>query len=374
MDIDWNIIKFLWPTSKKFRNIISPPANLFHATLLVRKSYFGVVTMYKMHCRLIFISLMILLGLSASRSACAELVKGIYLTQTTLENTKYLTYLINQAKTVGINTFVVDLEIPSKKYQKNIRLIKENNLHYVARIIVFPTSRHPEQMIDQSYWEKRYNLVATAISYGAQEIQLDYIRYTSKQPASSENAKHVIHVVEFFKKKVTPQGISLQADVFGISSYGESKHIGQNLKMMANTVDALCPMVYPSHFEPFRIHAVTPYETVYRSLRALRTQFANNLPVKIYAYIEISNYRYPLPGAERRAYVVAQMKAVKDAGANGWYVWSAHNKYGFLFSLLKELSQHDEGTGIKNAAAEITFIKAATPSDSKVEEAKAIHT
>jgi hypothetical protein len=144
--------------------------------------------------------------------------------------------------------------------------------------------------------------------------------------------------------------------------------------MMANTVDALCPMVYPSHFEPFRIHAVTPYETVYRSLRALRTQFANNLPVKIYAYIEISNYRYPLPGAERRAYVVAQMKAVKDAGANGWYVWSAHNKYGFLFSLLKELSQHDEGTGIKNAAAEITFIKAATPSDSKVEEAKAIHT
>jgi hypothetical protein len=329
--------------------------------------------MCKKHCSLALLLLLTFLGLGVSSSTCA-FVKGIYLTQTTLENTSYLTYLLEQAKRVGINTFVVDMEIPSKRYQKNVQLLKENNIRYVARIIVFPDGGRPEQITDPSYWEKRYKLVETAISYGAQEIQLDYIRYNTKQPASADNAKHVMHVVQFFKEKLAPQGIPLQADVFGISSYGESKHIGQNLKMMANTVDALCPMVYPSHFEPFRQHAVTPYETVYGSLRALRTQFADNLPVKLYAYIEISNYRYPLSNTKRRAYVVAEMKAVKDAAADGWYVWSAHNKYDFLFNLMEELAVQDEGTGIneKTFQAEATPLKAATYVDTKTVVADAI--
>jgi hypothetical protein len=240
---------------------------------------------------------------------------------------------------VGITTFVVDLEIPSKLYAQNIKLLKENDINYVARIIVFPSGGTPEKIKSQAYWEKRYKLIQAAVSYGAQQIQLDYIRYSTKQHASSDNAKDIVKVVQFYKDKLTPQGIPLQADVFGISSYGESKHIGQNLRMMASTVDALCPMVYPSHFEPYRIHAVSPYQTIYLSLRALRSQFDYKMPVKLYAYIEISNYRYPLPGNQRHAYILAEMKAANDAGADGYYVWSAHNKYDYLFTLLSELQK-----------------------------------
>jgi hypothetical protein len=277
-----------------------------------------------------------------SHTVFAGLVKGIYLTQTTMENTKYLQYLIAHSKAVGITTFVVDMEIPSKRYEKNVALLKENGIRYVARVVVFPTGGHPEQINSPAYWAKRYALMKTAVGYGAQEIQLDYIRYNTKQHASSDNAKHIFTVVQWFKDKLAPLGVSLQADVFGISSYGESKHIGQNLRMMAQSVDALCPMVYPSHFEPFRTHAVTPYQTIYNSLHALRSQFDNKMPVKLYAFIEISNYRYPLPGQKRRSYIVAEMKAVQDAGADGWYVWSAHNKYDYLFSLMAELNQGKE--------------------------------
>jgi hypothetical protein len=256
-----------------------------------------------------------------------------------MEDTHYLKYLIEHAKAVGITTFVVDLEIPSKLYAQNIKLLKENDINYVARIIVFPSGGTPEKIKSQAYWEKRYKLIQAAVSYGAQQIQLDYIRYSTKQHASSDNAKDIVKVVQFYKDKLTPQGIPLQADVFGISSYGESKHIGQNLRMMASTVDALCPMVYPSHFEPYRIHAVSPYQTIYLSLRALRSQFDYKMPVKLYAYIEISNYRYPLPGNQRHAYILAEMKAANDAGADGYYVWSAHNKYDYLFTLLSELQK-----------------------------------
>jgi hypothetical protein len=288
--------------------------------------------------RLAFLILVILCTLGLTTNASA-FVKGIYLTQTTLENTDYLNYLIKESKKVGINTFVVDMEIPSKKYQQNIALLKNNDIQYVARVVVFPDGGKPEQIASPAYWAKRYNLIKTAVSYGAQQIQLDYIRYNTKQPASTDNSKHIITVVQWFKDRLEPQHIPLQADVFGISSFGESKHIGQNLRMMAQSVDALCPMVYPSHFEPFRVHAVTPYQTIYTSLKALRSQFNDKMPVKLYAYIEISNYRYPLSPSRRHAYVLAEMKAVKDADADGYFVWSAHNKYDYLFGVLAELQK-----------------------------------
>lgn len=305
--------------------------------------------MCKLHPKMLLLSLLTFLSLSVSGQVCASLVKGIYLTQTTLENTKYLNYLITNAKAAGIDTFVVDLEKISKKYAQNIALLKENNIHYVARVVVFPQGGRPEQITSPTYWAKRYNLMDAAVKYGAQQIQLDYIRYNTNQPASSKNAKNILHVVQWFKDKLKPSGVPLQADVFGISSFGESKHIGQNLRLMANSLDALCPMVYPSHFEPFKEHAVTPYKTIYTSLTALRSQFDYKPSIKIYAFIEISNYRYPLPGDKRHAYVIAEMKAVKDAGVDGWYVWSAHNKYDYLFSLLGEMAKNDKDRQILEA-------------------------
>jgi hypothetical protein len=310
-----------------------------------------------MHPKLALLLLLTLLSLGVSSSTCAAMMRGIYITQTTLEDTKYFQYLIDHAKAVGINTFVVDMEKPSKRAQKNLVLLKDNNIRYVARIIVFPEGGHPEQIASEAYWAKRYKLVDAALSYGAQEIQLDYIRYNTKQPASTDNAKNIFRVVQWFKDKLPP-GIPLQADVFGISSFGESKHIGQNLRMMAQSVDALCPMVYPSHFEPFRVHAVTPYKTIYTSLSALRSQFSEPMPIKLYAYIEISNYRYSLSPTKRRAYVIAEMKAVKEAKADGWIVWSAHNYYDYLFKLMGDLAKEDNLDGQKTQFADAALAPA----------------
>jgi hypothetical protein len=320
------------------------------------------------HLRLALLLLLTLTSLGFSSAASAGLVKGIYLTQTTMEDTKYLKYLIAHSKAVGINTFVVDMEIPSKLYQKNVALLKENDIKYVARVVIFPTGGHPEQILSPAYWAKRYRLIDTAINYGANEIQLDYIRYNVHTKASSENAKNILKVVAYYKDKVKERGIPLQADVFGISSFGESKHIGQNLRLMAQQLDAICPMVYPSHFEPFREHAVTPYDTIYTSLTALRSQFNYQMPVKLYAYIEISNYRYPLPGAKRRSYIIAEMKAVRDSGADGWYVWSAHNKYDYLFSLMGDLAQNDAAVLEPGKSANTKTLEANAGSSQKSEK------
>ena len=262
-------------------------------------------------------------------------IRGIYVTQYNLENTSFLNHLIKHAKASGINTFVVDLQVPSKRYRDNIALLKENNLRYVARIVVFPDGGTAQQVASPDYWQKRYSLVKQAIDYGASSIQLDYIRYNTKQPASSENAKNIHEIIKWYKTKLASQGILLEVDVFGIAAFGESKHIGHNIKLFSESIDAVCPMVYPSHFSPFKKHFNAPYDTIYDSLASIQDQFGDEMPIKLYAYIELSNYHYSMSRDKTIDYIKAQLQAVKDVEADGWYAWSPHNRYDNLFSVLE---------------------------------------
>lgn len=266
--------------------------------------------------------------------ALAE-VKGIYLTQYTLENSSRVNYLITRAKEVGINTFVVDFEKMTKAYQRNIELVKNSGLNYVARVVIFDGGGTPAQLSSEAFWQKRYQLMKQAVDLGAKEVQIDYIRYYTKQPPSAQNAQDVTHVIKWYKNKLAALNTPMQIDVFGITSFREEKRIGQNVKLIGPNVDAMCPMVYPSHYEPYKIHAVTPYETVYSSLVSLKKQFNNQPPFKLYPYIELSNYRYPLSTPQRHTYIRAQLKAVKDAHVDGWFAWSPNNLYDNLFHVLK---------------------------------------
>lgn len=263
--------------------------------------------------------------------------KGIYITQSMFEDTRFVSYVIEKAKKVSIDTFIIDIERPSKQYEKNIALVKQNNIDYVARVVIFPNGGGtPEEVTSEKYWEKKYQLIKYAIGYGAHHIQLDYIRYNTKQPSSSTHAENVHKIIKFYKERLAMQKIPLEVDVFGVSSFGEEKHIGQSIKLFSQTVDVLCPMVYPSHYEPFRKHALTPYHTVYDSMMAIRAQFNNKpLPFKLIPYIELSNYRYPLSQQKKLDYIYAQIQAVENSGVDGWYAWSPHNRYENLFMVLE---------------------------------------
>src|SRR5579872_3677830 len=255
-----------------------------------------------------------------SLTAYAGNIKGIYVTQYNFENTAFLNHLIKNAKASGIDTFVVDLELISDRYEENLELLKDNNIKYVARIIMFPDGGKPEQIKNPDVWQRKYRLVKQAVDWGASKIQLDYIRYSSKQKPSAQNAKDILTIIQWYKSKLVGQNIPLEVDVFGIASFGESKYIGQNIKLFSQTVDAICPMVYPSHFTPFPEHYKTPYQTVYSSLNSIKKQFDEEVPIKMIPYIELSNYHYPaMSHAQKLVYIKAQLKAVQAAGADGWY-------------------------------------------------------
>lgn len=261
--------------------------------------------------------------------------QGIYVQQLTALNKAKLDHLINNSLEVGINTLVVDMWWPSPKYKDAIQRIQEHGLRYVPRITMFEGGGTREQITNQQYWEERWKLAKYALDLGAKDVQLDYIRYSSKNAASPNNALDIREVLRFFKKRINERGAQLQIDVFGEVGLAPSMHIGQDISVFAPEIDAVCPMVYPSHYEPFAEHAKKPYETVFTSLVGIKRQMGKQ-QVPVFAYIELFNFRHAMNTVEKVKYIRAQLRAVREAGAEGWMAWSAGNHYDLLFEILRQ--------------------------------------
>ena len=264
--------------------------------------------------------------------------KGIYLTQYMLEKPEKLDYFIREAKASGINTFVIDHDYFSSHYAPAIAKVKSSGIKVVSRIVVFSDGGNAKQVRSKAHWEDIYKYVYDSIKAGTDTVQLDYIRYSSKEPADPQHAKDVYQVIKWFKGKINSQDVPMEIDIFGEVSYYPSMHIGQDLKMFADSVDGVNPMVYPSHFWPYQKYSAEPYKTVNNSLNALVGHFDGNPPFKVHAFIEAANYHYlkKTSNAQKQQYLLDQIHAVEDAkNVSGWYVWSANNVYENLFQVLK---------------------------------------
>jgi hypothetical protein len=271
---------------------------------------------------------------AAARSEESLAVRGIYVQQLTVQDEKRLNELIEKAKAAGFNTFVVDLWRRSPDYAKAIATIQAAGLHYVPRITMFPDGARPEQIASRPLLENRWRLVDFALKLGATDIQLDYIRFSSRNLPSEENANKVREVIRFFRQRIQQRGARLQIDVFGEVSYGPSVRIGQDMRLFAPELDAVCPMLYPSHFEPYKETAKAPYETVHGALMALERQTKAH-PLPMYPFIEHFNYRHRMTEAERATYFEAQLEAVLNSSAQGFYIWSVGNYYDIPFAVLE---------------------------------------
>jgi len=264
--------------------------------------------------------------------------KGIYLTQYMLETPGKLDYFIREAKATGINTFVIDHDYYSSHYAPDIAKVRAAGIKTVARIVVFSDGGNAQQIHSKAHWEKKLKLVDEAIKAGVDAVQLDYIRYSSKEPANPQHAKDVYQVIRWFKGEINAQHKPMEIDIFGEVSYYPSMHIGQDIKMFADSVDGVNPMVYPSHFWPYQKYSAVPYKTVNNSLNALVGQFNDHAPFKVHAFIEAANFHYikKTSNAAKQRYLLQEIRAVEDAkDVSGWYVWSANNVYENLFQVLK---------------------------------------
>jgi hypothetical protein len=187
---------------------------------------------------------------------------------------------------------------------------------------------------DQRVWKYVTDLGEAAAKAGFDEIQFDYVRFPTdgdlsgavfahrtKQP----KARVIESFVRYASERLRPLGVRVSADVFGLSAT-RNMGIGQTPRKIAPYLDAIYPMVYPSHFGPGEYDLddpnAQPGRTVALALRdfdvALRGEKTRLVP-----WLQ----DFSLGRTYTLTDVRDQIQATRDAGSQGFMLWNAGGVY-----------------------------------------------
>jgi hypothetical protein len=189
---------------------------------------------------------------------------------------------------------------------------------------------------------RQYNidLAVEAIKTGFDSVMYDYIRRPEAHAASGGLPGQVFpglgdtdpqdSIADFLAQAepiVHAAGGKLGAAVFGISSFTPSS-VAQNIPKMAQHLDYISPMVYPSHWGPNEYSVgpnpnAVPYDIVHRSLMDFNRQVLGTKCV-IIPWLQDFTLGSPAYGPEQ---VRAQIKAAHDDGINSFLLWNANARY-----------------------------------------------
>lgn len=262
-------------------------------------------------------------------------VKGIYVTGP-MAGTSNMDALIDLVDRTELNALVIDVkndegrvvcemdtplvsEIGAvKRYVQDMPALvnkcKEKGIYLIARIVAFKdpflAQARPEWSLhnedgsvfydkdglawvnpyEPQVWEYLLEVSRGAVELGFDEIQFDYVRFStdsgmkqvdfgplaegkSKEEAISEFAAYAageLHAV----------GAAVSADVYGvvIDSEIDQRIVGQDYLELCTVLDAISPMVYPSHYGPYNydipVPDAQPYDTVLAAMQASRKALA----------------------------------------------------------------------------------------------------
>ena len=110
-------------------------------------------------------------------------------------------------------------------------------------------------------WDYNVSIAEVAARAGFDEIQFDYVRFPTDGDVDSivypgKTATPpgwvIAEFVHYATKRLRPLGVRVSTDLFGLAATHDLG-IGQVPRRLAKYVDAIYPMVYPSHFGPGRV-------------------------------------------------------------------------------------------------------------------------
>lgn len=264
------------------------------------------------------------------------------------------------ARVIGANGGV-----SPKNLRKYIDLLQRRGIHVVARLTCFEDWKLAQGRLDLvplsrtqgDLWRQQGELhwvdpslpavqdyllaiIGEVVHMGVDEIQLDYLRFPTEgdvgdavfafNPAFMDRDEVITNFVRRVRKVLEGTGVLLSADIFGVIPWGriaDQQSTGQNMAALLPLLDAISPMLYPSHFYgPFgqmERPVDYPYHLVYEGCRKIAVMAALH-GVVVRPWLQAFSY-----GVEDfdAGYVVEQMYGAEDSGAQGWLLWNMRGRY-----------------------------------------------
>ncbi|HEY3050370.1 MAG TPA: putative glycoside hydrolase [Gaiellaceae bacterium] len=188
---------------------------------------------------------------------------------------------------------------------------------------------------DKRVWKYVVGIGEAAARAGFDEIQFDYVRFPSDGPIESavfpsKTAEPmgwtIARFAHYATRKLHPLGVRVSVDVFGLSATHDLG-IGQVPGRLAKYVDAVYPMVYPSHYNPGEFNlpdpSATPGPTVALSLRDFRNAMVGSKAMLI-PWLEDFSLTSTHPAPEE---VRAQIEAARRYHTKGFLLWNPEGVY-----------------------------------------------
>lgn len=166
-----------------------------------------------------------------------------------------------------------------------LAMAREHGLYAITRIVSFDDAikgdKYPQHAIAgrwidpriQDAWTYNLDLAVEACELGFDEIQLDYVRFPSGEAvkvsgqldmSQAERVDAVASYLAAVRSLLHPMGCSVSADIFAIVVSAENDQgIGQRPEELSVQLDALSPMVYPSHYSDGWLGYADPNEHPY---------------------------------------------------------------------------------------------------------------
>lgn len=320
------------------------------------------------------------------------IAKGIYVTGP-VAGSQRMNDLIDMVNNTELNSMVIDVkndngEITfnmdhdlveeigaSVNYIRDIKQLiedlKDQDIYLIARIVAFKdpllarekpefSLKNPDGSLfldkaglgwvnpyKKEVWDYLIEISLEAIELGFDEIQFDYIRFSTDQgmkdvdfgPEAANKSKSdiITEFTQYAYERLSPYAY-VSADVYGaiIDSLIDQEIVGQNYLEMAKHLDYICPMIYPSHYADgsygIEHPDLEPYNLILASLNESKNVLAQveegSHVAKVRSWLQdftatwISNYQSYGPTQIRE-----QIQAVYDSGHEEWILWNGSNNY-----------------------------------------------
>jgi hypothetical protein len=187
---------------------------------------------------------------------------------------------------------------------------------------------------DKRVWKYNVDVAAAAARAGFDEIQFDYVRFPTdgdlrnaafQVKRQEPKAVTISRFLAYARSRLKPLGVRVSADVFGLSAT-RNMGIGQDPARLAKHLDAIYPMVYPSHFTAGEYNLPDPNAQPGRTVGLALADFAVALTgqkVRLVPWLQDFSLgrQYTLDD------VRLQILAARDASAEGFLLWNPDGVY-----------------------------------------------
>ena len=230
------------------------------------------------------------------------------------------------------------------RYRKNVYAVKDKNGKPWQGYKTVDETTEPieEYWVDpynENVWKYNTAIAQELIRRGFDEIQFDYIRfptdgenlYAARYPAQEHGMDKESAIMSFLAYAREKIRAPISIDIYGANGwYRTGARTGQEVEVLADYVDVICPMFYPSHFRQSFLAQQPAEERPYRIYQ--QGSYRNKIIAHNKVIIRPWTQAFYIPVSYDKKYynedyVQRQIIGIKDSIDEGYAYWNNSGRY-----------------------------------------------